>query len=249
MPSTRSTICVLFEQLKKRRRWLLWLAALGLLLGWSLTWAFDAPERAVLAERDGIQAAAVHVSGTACGQFSEGNGFAIEPGLALTNAHVVAGVEEIKVSTPDGRSGIGTLVGFDSGRDVAAVSVSDLGVSPVRLAPAVASADDFGDIATVDSGSGLEFIPFKVNRRIWATGQDFYAEEADDRRVLEINSLLAAGDSGAALVNHDGDVWGMVFAVARGQRDQGYALDLVEIGEFLAEINRTPLPTPPCRTR
>lgn len=240
---------MLFERLKKWRRWLLWLAALGLLLGWSLTWAFDAPERARLAERDAIQAAAVHVSGTACGQFSEGSGFAIEPGLVLTNAHVVAGVEQIKVSTPDSRSEIGALVGFDPGRDVAAISLSDLGVSPVRLASAVASVDDFGDVATVDPDSGLEFIPFRVNRRIWAKGQDFYAEDAENRRVLEINSLLAAGDSGAALVNHDGDVWGMVFAVARGQRDQGYALDIVEISEFLVEIDRTPLPTPPCRTR
>ena len=240
---------MLFDQLKKRRRWLLWLAALGLLLGWSLTWALDAPQRPVLAERDAIRAAAVHVSGMACGQFSEGDGFAIETGLVLTNAHVVAGVEQISVLTPDGRSEMGVLVGFDPGRDIAAISISDLEVSPVGLAPAVAGTADVGDVATVDPDLGVGFIPFEVNRRIWAKGRDFYAEEAENRRVLEIRSLLTAGDSGAGLVNVDGEIWGMVFAVARGQPDQGYALDLVEIAEFLAEIDRTPLPTPPCRTR
>ena len=234
---------------RKWRRLLPWLAALGLLLGWSLTWALDPPQRPVLAERDGIRAAAVHVSGTACGQFSEGSGFVIEPGLLLTNAHVVAGVEEIKVSTIDGDSEIGVLVGFDPGRDIAAVSIENTDVPPAVLSWTVALAGGLGDAATVDREDGLEFVPFTVNRRIWATGHDFYEGEAENRQVLEIRSLLAAGDSGAALVNVDGEVWGMVFAVARGQRDQGYALDRVEIADFLSEIDRTPLPIPPCRTR
>lgn len=240
---------MLFDQLKKWRRWLLWLAALGLLVGWVLTWALDSPQRPVLAERDDIRAAAVHVSGMACGQFSEGSGFMVEPGLVLTNAHVVAGVEQITVSTAGAGSGIGVLVGFDPGRDVAALSVSELAASPVALAPIGARAADVGDAATVDRDDGLEFVPFEVNRKILATGRDFYAEETEGRRVLEIRSPLTAGDSGAALVNADGEVVGMVFAVARGQPDQGYALDSSEIAEFLAEIDRTPLPTPPCRTR
>ncbi|MXW58898.1 MAG: trypsin-like peptidase domain-containing protein [Acidimicrobiia bacterium] len=239
-------MCVLFEQLKKRRRLLLWLAALGLLLGWSLTWALDSPQRPVLAERDDIRAAAVHISGVACGQFSEGSGFAVESGLVLTSAHVVAGVEEIKVSAPDGSSGRGVLVGFDPGRDAAAISVSGLDLSPVAMAPAVAVQADEGDVGTVDRDTGLEFEPYRVLRRIPASGVDIYEEEAENRYLLEVRSLLAAGDSGAALVNVDGEVVGMVYAVARGQRDQAYALDRNEIVEFLAEIDRAPLPVPPC---
>ena len=232
-------------------RWtkrLLWLAALALLVGWGLTWALDSPLRPALAERDDIRAAAVHVSGIACGQFSEGSGFMIEPGLVLTNAHVVAGVEEITVQGPDGGSEIGVLVGFEPGLDIAALLVSDVGASSVLLAPIAAVAGDVGDAATVDRDDGVEFVPFEVNRRILATGRDFYGEQSEDRTVLEIRSPLAAGDSGAALVNVDGDVWGMVFAVARGLPDQGYALDATEVAEFVANIDRTPLPTPPCRT-
>lgn len=242
--------------LKKWRRWLLWLAALGLLAGWGLTWALDSPPRPALAERDGIERAAVHVSGMACGQFTEGSGFMVEPGLVLTNAHVLAGVEQITVSAANGESEIGVLVGFDPGRDIAAVQLPTLSTSPgtslltsVALAPMVARAADVGDVATMDADDGLAFVPFEVTRRILATGRDFYAQETKGRDVLEIRSLLTAGDSGAALVNADGEVVGMVFAVARGQPDQGYALDRNEIAEFFAEIDRTPLPTPPCRTR
>ena len=235
---------------RKWRRRLLWLAAVGLLVGWGLTWALDSPLRPVLAERDDMRAAAVHVSGIACGQFSEGSGFMVEPGLVITNAHVVAGVEEITVIAPDGGSATGVLVGFDSGRDIAAISVTDLRARPIGLAPFVATAGDEGDVAAVDRDGSLEFAPFAVQRRIWAKGRDMvYDEDGEDRVVLEVDTLVAPGDSGAALVNAEGYVVGMVFAVeSRGQRDQGYALDLVEIADFLAEIDRTPLPTPPCGT-
>ena len=244
------------EQSLGRRRWLLWLAAPGLLVGWSLTWALDSPLRPALAERDDIERAAVHVSGMACGQFTEGSGFLVEPGLVLTNAHVLAGVEQITVSAANGDSEIGVLVGFDPGRDIAAVRLPSLGASPgmtlltsVALAPVGARAADVGDVATVDSDDGLAFVPFEVDRRILATGRDLYAQETEGREVLEIRSRLTAGDSGAALLNADGEVVGMVFAVARSQPDQGYALDRNEIAGFLAEIDRVPLPTPPCRTR
>lgn len=239
---------MLFERLKKWRRWLLWLAALGLLLGWTLTWAFDAPQRAVLAERDNIRAAAVHISGAACGQFSEGSGFAVESGLVLTSSHVVAGVEEIEVSSLEGNSVVGVLVGFDPDRDIAAISVSGLEVSPVALSPAVATAADEGDVGTVHRDLGLEFVPYHVKRRVPVVGKNIYLEEVELGYMLELRSLLSAGDSGAALVNVDGEVVGMVYAVARGERDQSYALDRDEIAGFLAEIDRNPLPTPPCPT-
>ena len=245
----RLKICVLFDLLRKRWRWLLRLAVFGLLTGWILTWALDSPLRPALAERDGIRAAAVHVSGRACGRFSEGSGFVVEPGLALTSAHVVAGVEDIKVITPDGVSQTGVLAGFDSGRDIAAILISDSHARPVALAPTVAAAGDRGDVATVDGDDGLGLVPFTVKRRIWLRGDMVYDEGAEARRALELNSLLGPGDSGAALVNVDGEVWGMVFAIARGERDQGDALDRVDIGAFLSEIDRVPLPTPPCATR
>ncbi len=204
----------------------------------------------MLAERHDIAAAAVHVSGSACGRFSEGSGFVVEPGLALTNAHVVAGVEEITVTTPDGGSQTGVLTGFDPGRDIAALSIADSRDSRVALAPTVALAGAVGDAVSVDRDHGVEFLPFTVKRRIWAKGRDMvYDEVAEDRRVLEIDSLLHPGDSGAALVNAAGEVWGMVFAVDPGAQGRGYALDRVEIAQFLAEIDRAPLSTPPCGTR
>lgn len=228
-------------------RWALRLGAFALLGIWMLTWALDAPHRPILAERDAIFQATVHVSGMACDRFSEGHGFAVEPELVLTNAHVVSGVDEITVTTAAGGSAAGTLVGFDPSRDVAAILVSGLDLTPVKLAKKIAMPADAGDVVTFDQSNGINFAPFSVKRRIWVSGRDIYGELAQNRQVLEIQSVLVTGDSGAGLVNVDGELWGMVFAVDLGQRKQGYALDVVEIFDFLTEVDSTPLPTQPCR--
>ncbi len=230
------------------RRWLLRLAVLGLLLTWILTWALDAPQRPVLAQLAEVPQAAVHVGGIACQQFSEGAGFAVEPGLVLTNAHVVAGVEEIVV-TLGTSTAMGTLVGFDPSRDVAAIAVSGLDLTPLKLAENVATANDAGDVVRVDRDSGVDFVPFSVIRRVTATGQDFYGDQVLGHQVLEIGSMLAVGDSGAGLVNAAGELWGMVFSVSSRQNNHGYALDVTEIDSFLSELGTQRVPTPPCRVK
>lgn len=227
------------------------LILLGLLGGWTLTWALQAPLRPALAERDAITHATVHVSGTACGQFSEGDGVVVQPSLVITNAHVVAGVETITIKTVDGDSTTGMLVGFDPGRDVAAIAVPNLGVMPVKLA-STASAELDGDVVVFDPDipdTGLRFVPFHTTRRVWDTGRDIYDAEIEGRNLLEIRSELAAGDSGAGLVNSAGELMGMFFALVSGQSNEGYALEAAEIAAFLAEVEHEPLPTPPCRVR
>ncbi|WP_419919144.1 trypsin-like peptidase domain-containing protein [Candidatus Poriferisocius sp.] len=227
---------------------LFWLVAVGLLVGWGLTWGLDSPLRPVLAQREGIRNAVAHVSGTACGTFIEGTGFMVEPGLVITNAHVVAGIDRIEVGAPGRGPVIATLAGFDPGRDIAALSVPDLGASPVALSSKGAVATEIGDVATVDSDGKLVFVPFEVTARRLDVGRDFYGQQTQGRDVLEISSTLAAGDSGAALVNISGEVVGMAFGIHRGRQNPGYALDGGEIADFLAETDRTPIPTPPCRT-
>ena len=44
----------------------------------------------------------VRVLSTACGLGIEGSGWAVEPGLVVTNAHVVAGDDDTTVTTQDG---------------------------------------------------------------------------------------------------------------------------------------------------
>src|ERR1044072_4463436 len=61
----------------------------------------------------------VRVLGTACGLGVEGSGWAVAPGVVVTNAHVLAGVDDASVTTQDGASLAATAIRYDSRNDLA----------------------------------------------------------------------------------------------------------------------------------
>src|ERR1044072_7878439 len=63
----------------------------------------------------------VRVLGAACGLGGEGSGWAVAPGVVVTNAHVLAGVDDASVTTQDGASLAATAIRYDSRNDLALV--------------------------------------------------------------------------------------------------------------------------------
>ncbi len=56
----------------------------------------------------------VRVTGIACGLGIEGSGWVAAPGLVVTNAHVVAGIERPRIDRFDGSAHTATVVAFDA---------------------------------------------------------------------------------------------------------------------------------------
>jgi S1-C subfamily serine protease len=75
--------------------------------------------------------------------------------------------------------------------------------------------------------------PFEIAREIRATGRDIYGESATTRQVLELAAGLAPGDSGAALVDTQGRVVGVAFAIAPDRANVAFALTAGELREAL----------------
>ncbi|MDP8961548.1 MAG: CvpA family protein, partial [Actinomycetota bacterium] len=92
------------------------------------------PEPVVRAAVARAADATVKITGTGCGGISEGSGFVAAPGLVITNAHVVAGIDQPNV-IQGGRRSRATPVLFDPQLDVAVLRVSGLTVSPLPLVP------------------------------------------------------------------------------------------------------------------
>ena len=80
---------------------------------------------------DRVIASTVRVSGQACGRILTGSGFAADTETIVTNAHVVAGVDNPSVIRPDGRRLSATVVVFDPNRDLAVLSVPGLDQAPL----------------------------------------------------------------------------------------------------------------------
>jgi S1-C subfamily serine protease len=181
---------------------------------------------------DAVVPSTVKVHGVACRRIQEGSGFVAGPGLVVTNAHVVAGEGETVVQRSDGTEVRATVVAFDPRRDLAVLSAPDLD------RPALARADvEEGALGAVfghPGGGPLRAAPFSVGRTVNATGTDIYDRERTERKVLILAAGLAPGDSGAALIDPQGRVVGVAFAIAPDKPGVAYALDIEELEPLLA---------------
>lgn len=159
--------------------------------------------------------------------------------IVATNAHVVAGVENLFVRL-DGEEIAAEVIGFDPGVDIALVKVDDLERAPLPLDDA--NPDDEGAILgfgtdkppdQVLDPTGLDPDPFRVNRLITAKGENIYRDSGEFRRAAYLlAAAIEPGDSGGALVRVDGTVVGIAFASSR-RPDTAYAVRASEIQRLL----------------
>ena len=187
----------------------------------------------------------VRVSGSACGHVVSGSGFSPEAGVVVTNAHVVAGVDEPSVQRPDGRRLRGEVVVFDSDRDLAVLEVAGLNQDPLDVG--VAEIGEDGAVFGHPGGQvDIEVSPARIERRVSALGRDLYDSQPTRRDVLILASELAQGDSGGPLVDTEGTVVGVAFAIAPDAPGTAYALHSDELRDVLDVPRGGEVDTGPC---
>ena len=184
---------------------------------------------------DLVRPSIVRVEGLACNRLQEGSGFVSDPGLVVTNAHVVAGQEATRVFDAAGERLSATVVGFDADRDLALLSVP--GLERPALLTAQAPIGTEGAAFGHPGGGLLSPSPFRISDQVKATGLDLYDNHETVREVLFLSAALEPGDSGAPLIDPLGHVVGVAFAVAPDDPEVAYALTIAEFDAFLAETN------------
>lgn len=193
---------------------------------------------------DQVVLSTVKIEGVACRRIQEGSGFVAMPELVVTNAHVVAGQTETTVERSDGSEVTASVVAFDPRRDLAVLRVPGLNRAALPLADT-----DVGGTGAVfghPGGGPLRAAPFQVGRAVTATGTDIYDRERTEREVLILAAALAPGDSGAGLIDPQGRVVGVAFAIAPDKPNVAYALDIEELQTVLAGNLSQPVDTGPC---
>lgn len=191
-----------------------------------------------------VRRSTVKVLGEACGRIQEGSGFVAEPGVVVTNAHVVAGTGDLVVERSDGSRADAEVVAFDPATDLAVLEVPGLDRPALPLEASVEGAR--GGVFGYPGGGELEVSPFEVARATEAVGTDIYDDRPTRRQVLFLAAELAPGDSGGALVEPDGDVVGLAFAIAPDRPGVAYALDAAEVAEALDGPRRGSTSTGSC---
>jgi serine protease Do len=165
--------------------------------------------------------------GTSIDSPNFGTGIVVsEQGLVITNFHVVDGATAITVVLSTGERRPAVLIADDSPFTDLAV----LGIDSTDLRVA-----SFGDSDTVQLGeplaviaSGLITFENQVKLGVLSARQPRFPKEGVDLLdMLQTDAAANHGDSGAALVNLDGEVVGLITTVVHqsgGQRVEGVAI-------------------------
>lgn len=192
----------------------------------------DAP--AVLAALDSV----VKVEGTAqeCSTRLSGSGFVVGPDLIMTNAHVVAGVDNPTLRVKGkGKAFEGIVVYFDPDRDIAIIRTKDFPSVALRISEPLTRTDT-AVVAGFPGGGPLTLIPARVRSVSVSNGTDIYGKTPVTREIYAISADIKQGDSGAPMFALDGTVAGLVFASSATDADTGYALTAKE---FMARFEKT----------
>src|SRR5207344_3363244 len=146
-------------------------------------------------------------------------------GIILTNNHVVADAEQVKVKLQDGSEYIATEVKTDPRTDLAIVRIKPEGrVKALKLGDS--DAMEVGDwVMAVGSPFGLDFSV--TQGIISAKGRGPRIAKRED--FLQTDAAINPGNSGGPLLNLDGEVIGINTAISSrsgGNDGVGFAIPI-----------------------
>lgn len=168
-----------------------------------------------------------------------GSGFVVSSdGLILTNAHVVEGSEQVKVTLKDGKTYQGKVMGTDPLTDVAVIKIEARGLPAVTFADsdtlqpgewAIAIGNPLGLDNTVTTGI------------VSATGRSSAQVGVADKRVsfIQTDAAINPGNSGGPLLNAQGQVIGINTAIIQNAQGLGFAIPVNAARDIAEELIAT----------
>ena len=206
-----------------------------------------APRAAIARDPEVVEAreSVVKILGTACGVGVEGSGWVAEPGVVVTNAHVVAGQDDTRVLLRGEEPGLDAqAIAFDSRNDLAILRVSGL------EAPALPIARE------TRSGTSAAILGFPLNGpydvragRLGETrqvvSQDAYGRGPVRRSIVSLRGAVRSGNSGGPMVDGAGRVVTTIFAATTSGPRGGYGVPNAIVRDALAGAGG-PVDTGPC---
>ena len=175
----------------------------------------------------------VRITGYACGLGVEGSGWIVGPGLVVTNAHVVAGVDRPAVDRRGRESFQARVVSFDAHNDVAILRVPRLQGRSLLLAD-----PERGEPAALlgfPENGPFRATPVRMGRSAKLGSRDAYGRFELGRTVVALRGGVEPGNSGGPVVNRAGRVIATIFGARQGS-DDGYAVTNQEVESAVANI-------------
>jgi serine protease Do len=168
-----------------------------------------------------------------------GSGFLYNnSGDIITNAHVVEGAQNVKITTSDSREMEGTVIGISQDVDIAVVRVAGMANDkPLSIGNNKAETGD----EVLALGSPLGFQNTVTTGIISGVGRDFDIAPFHYSDTYQISAPIAPGNSGGPLINSKtAEVIGVNTAGA-DQGSIGFSIPIVNVISLVESWSRTPM--------
>jgi len=155
-----------------------------------------------------------------------GSGFIFSTnGEILTNAHVIAQADTVKVTLKDGRTFMGKVLGSDPVTDIAVVKIDAKDLPVVQLGNSDQTRPGEWAIAI---GNPLGLNNTVTEGIISATERSSDTAGVPNERVdfIQTDAAINPGNSGGPLLNSRGEVVGMNTAIVKGAQGIGFAIPI-----------------------
>jgi S1-C subfamily serine protease len=164
----------------------------------------DAYSQAVIAAVERVGPAVVRIDVKGGG----GSGVLFTPdGFVLTNSHVVARTDRVRVTLPDGGSSSAQIIGSDAITDVAVLRIAGTGLPWAKLADS--KSIRVGQVA-IAIGNPFGFHHSVTTGVVSAVGRSLRSQSGRMMEdIIQTDAALNPGNSGGALVSTSGDVIGL----------------------------------------
>jgi S1-C subfamily serine protease len=186
----------------------------------------------------------VRVLSTACGLGIEGSGWAVQPNLIVTNAHVIAGADDTTVTTQSGVELDATAVYYQPEDDLALLRVdSKLPTLPITTSrPVGAEAAVLG----YPENGPYTVTPARIGETRTTVSEDSYGRGPIERTITALGGDVRSGNSGGPLLEREGQVVGVVFAATTSGPTGGFAVPSDEVLEAIHHASDTAVDTGAC---
>lgn len=165
----------------------------------------------------------IHGQAPSCSRALEGSGFVIAPQRVLTNAHVVAGTDQVAVEVQRGELDA-HVVYYNSDTDLAILAVPDLNAPPLHFDRRIAQSQQDSIVLGYPLDGPYTASAGRIRDKINLPGPNIYDDKTVHRDVYTVYAQVRSGNSGGPLIEPNGAVLGVVFGAAVDDSQTGFAL-------------------------
>jgi S1-C subfamily serine protease len=167
-----------------------------------------------------------------CGRGVEGSGFIYAQNRLMTNAHVVAGVDDPEVVIGD-TTVDADVVYYNPDVDVAVLAFDSGDAKPLAFSQSAVAGTGVAILGYPQDGP-YDVQPGRIRSQQRLRSPNIYGNGTVIRDVYSVRGLIRPGNSGGPLVSSRGDVVGLVFAASVNDHDTGYALTAEQVSKAAA---------------